>query len=277
MDLLDASVYFDDDPVYDGYTAAFLFNAQVSSFNDSRSDGATDRRRILSVGPGLSLPTRQVVQFYSDYWVVGTGTPDGFYGEVARQHFNMKRATDLMSLLTPAQALTGAAGTSVWVHKLYFKDTANGITDSEADTYWNVFIAPGEAAAKGSFFKDATGRLYRVRNDYVESEGLRICASDSLEPNAFQTVVWGTGTFDPINDTISAGTVTANAIIFETEKFYRFKFESDASLQKGDTTVFVPTILAPKQGDQFTLLGKRWRALDVQAELDCWAVHARLV
>jgi hypothetical protein len=231
---------------------------------------------VLSVGPDVVIPTRRAVQMYGDKWLVGIGTPEGFQGSVVRQYYAMKRVTDTMALLTPNQALTGAAGTSVAAHKFYFKDVVDGLTSAEVDTFWNIFVAPGEAAAKGSFFKDAGGRLYRVRNDYLPVEGLRVCQSDILEAGALLSATWSTGALNPITDTVSAGSTTVNALALETPKFYRFRFMSDPSLQKGDMAVFVPATITPKQGDVFTMGGKQWRALTVQAELDAWAVHARL-
>lgn len=275
MDLADVSTYFDDDPVYDGYTGALLFNAQVSSFDDSHSDGATSRRRVLSLAPGYAMPTRRAVQLYGDNWIVGTGTPDGFYGSVVRQHFGMKLATDLLTLLTPGQVLANAAGTQAWVHKFYFKDALDSIDNAEIDTFWNIFIAPGEPASKGSFFKDAGGRLYRVRNDYLPVEGLRVCQSDTLDVGALRSVTWQTGAYDPINDVVAAGSTVVQAVALETPKFYRFRELSDPALQKGDMAVFVPTTVTPKQGDIFAMAGVNWRAVTVQAEMDVWAIHAR--
>lgn len=277
MDLADAATFFDDDPVYDGYTGAFLFDAQVASFDDSQSDGATNRRRILSTGPAIVIPARSVVSIHGDRWLVGVSTPDGFQGDVVRKHQSMKRATDLMTLLTPGQLLTGVGGTAVYAHKYYFKDGADNLDSAEIDTFWNIFVSPGESAAKGSFFKDAENRLYRVRNDYLPVEGLRVCQSDTLDVGALQSVIWDTGAYDPINDTFGGSTTTVNGVAFDTPKFYRFRYVSDPALAKGDMAVFVPTTITPKIGEQFTMAGVKWRAMTVQAELDAWAVHARRV
>lgn len=276
MDLLKASTFFDEDPVDDGYTGDYLFHAQTASFDDSNSDGATNRRRVLSTGATTVIPARRVIEMYGDRWIVGIGTPDGFYGEVMRQHYSMKRATDLMTLLTPNQLLTAASGTAAWVHRYYFKDGSDALTSSEIDTFWNIFLSPDEPASKGTFFKDATGRLYRVRNDYLPVEGLRVCQSDSLDAGALVSAVWSTGAYDPITDTVAAGSTTVSAVMLETPKFYRFRALSDPLTERGDTAVFVPATITPKIGDTFTIAGKVWRAVIVQPEMDAWAVQARL-
>lgn len=276
MDLSDASVYFDEDPVYDGYTGTFLFKAQVASFDDAQSDGATNRRRVLSTGPGVALPTRRVVNLYGDRWLVGNSTTDGFYGEVVRQHQAMKRVTDSMTLLTPGQLLTNAAGVSLYAHKYYFSDIAGAMDSAEIDTFWNIFVAPNEPVAKGSFMKDATGRFYRVRNDYLPVEGLRVCQSDSLDVGSRMAATFAVGSYDPVQDSYGPASTPTTVIAVETPKFYRFRYMSDPALQKGDMAVFVPSTVAVKQGALFTMGGRQWRIMTVQAELDCNVIHARL-
>lgn len=275
MDLHDAATYFDDDPVVDGYTGAALFHAQSSSFDDSSSDGATARRRVLSLGPGIVMPTRRVLSLYGERWLVGNGSVDGFQGEAIRQHFVMKKATDLMALLTPGEALAAAAGTSVYVHKAYFKEVVNTLVDAEYDSQFNIFIAPGEPAAKASFFRDADGRLYHVRNDYLPVEGLRVCQSDILDTGARNDAVFDGGTVDPVTEARTGGSPTVSSIWLDMPKFYRFRAMSDDRIQPGDIAVFVPTSITPVQGQTFTLLGRKWRVVTVQAEEDCWAIHAR--
>lgn len=275
MDLHDVASFFDNDPVYDGYTGAFLFNVQAASFNDSTSDGATNRRRIFSMAPDVVIPTRRVLSLYGDRWLVGVGTPDGFGGSVIRQQFNAKRATDLVAVLTPAQALAAAVGTSAYVQKMYFKDVVNSITDSEYDAQWNVFISPTETAAKGTFLRDGSGRLYRVRNDYLPTEGLRVLQSDELDTDALQACVFDTGTKNPITEVVTAGTTALTCIQVDISKMYRFRHLSDGQIQPGDVALFIPTSLTLKQGMRFTMAGARWQVMHFQAEIDAQVAQVR--
>lgn len=275
MEIYDAARYFDRDPISDGYTAVYLFDGQCASFDDSSSDGATNRRRVLSLAPGLSLPARRVISMYGDRWVVGTGTPDGFFGQVIRQHFTMKRVTDLFAVLTPGEAVAGSVGVPSYAQKVYFKDTVNSLTDSEYDTFWNIFVSPGEAVDKGTFFKDGSNRLYRVRNSYLPTEGLRVAQSDALDVGARTTASFSTGTRDPITQNFSAGSATVNAIKMDVPKFYRFAHMSDPLNHPGDLAVFVPSSTTVRQGQTFTMDGATWTILDKQVEIDCTAIHAR--
>lgn len=275
MDIAAASTFFDDDPVSDGYTGTLLFYGQSASFDDSSSDGATNRRRVLSVGPDVIMPARRVLSLYGDRWLVGTGTPDGFQGEKVRQHFTMKRATDLAAVLTPGEALAAAAGTSAYVHKHYFKESVHTQTNADIDTFWNVFIAPGESADRGTIIRLADDTLLRARNAYLPVEGLRVLQCDQLEDGCLTTATFDTGTFDPITETRTAGGATVAALQLEPAKFFRYRHLSDPQTVKGDLIVFVPTSLTPKAGGLFTMGSATWRVVTVQADLDVWAIHAR--
>lgn len=276
MDLHDAATFFDNDPVHDGYTGAYLFDAQVASFDDSSSDGATNRRRVLSTGAAVAIPARRCISVYGDRWLVGTGTPDGFLGSPIRQHFNTKRVTDLFAVLTPGEALAAAAGTPAYAQKMFLKDTINALTDSEYDAQWNIFIAPGEPAGKGTFLRDASGRLYRVRNDYLPTEGLRILQTDELDTDAARVCTFDTGTFDPITETTTASTTAVSCIAVDTPKFFRFRHLSDERIQPGDVALFVPTSVTLKQGMTFAMSGGKWRVMAFQPEIDAYAAHVRL-
>lgn len=275
MDLFDAATFFDTDAVYDGYSGVYLFDAQVSSFDDSSSDGATNRRRVMSTGPTVVIPTRRVITLYGERWIVGVETPDGFGGEVIRQHFNTKRTTNLAALLTPGQALAGGAGTSAYIQKMYFKDTVNSLTDSEYDVLWNIFVAPSEPVSKGSFIRDEAGLLYRVRNTYLPTEGILLCQSDELDSDAVQSCSFATGTLDPVTEAITGGPTVATCIQVDLPKFFRFRHVSDQRAQPGDVAVFVPSSVTLKSGLTFTMLGATWRVQSFQPEIDAQVVHAR--
>jgi hypothetical protein len=276
MDLFDAASYFDNDRMYDGYTGAYLFDAQAASFNDASSDGATNRRRVLSTAADVVMPTRGVLLTNGDRWLVGTGTPDGFQGEVIRRHYTTKRATDLLAVLTPAQALAAAVGVAAYAQKMYFKDVVNSVTDSEYDVQWNIFMAPAESARKGYFLRDSGGRLYRVRNDYLPTEGLRILQSDELDTDAVQSCTFNTGVENVVTEVVAAGTTAVTGIQVDMPKFYRFRHLSDERIQPGDVALFLPTSLTLKQGMTFTMAGKRWQVMTFQPEMDAQAAHVRL-
>lgn len=274
MRLKAAATFFDDTPVYDGYTGAFLWKCQFSSFNDANAVGSTSTRRILSIAPGLALPARRVVKIFDDRWLVGDGNPDSWKGEQIRQSFNMKKATSLATVLTPAQACLAQAGTEAYCQQIYFKDSINSQNNADYDPFWNFFFAPGEAVGKGSFLR-AGGKVYRVRSAYLPLEDLRICQSDEVDAGPL-TAVFATGAYNSITDTVAAGSVTTSVLMMDFTKAYSYLTQASERQAAGDMNALVPaSALTPEVGKRVTISGVTWKILSKDVEGDCWLLHLR--
>jgi hypothetical protein len=274
MRLKDAAKFFDDTPVYDGYTGEFLWNCQFSSFNDANAVGSTSTRRILSIAPGLQLPARRAVKVFDDTWLVGDGNPDSWKSQPIRQSFNMKKSTALVELLTPAQACLSQAGTAVYAQAIYFKDTVNSLNNADYDPFWNYFVAPGEPLAKGSFIRDGS-RLMRVRSSYVPLEDLRIGQSDEIDIGPV-AAAFSTGAYDATTDAYAATVVNTSVVVFDFVKAYSYLTQTSDRVAAGDMNALVPAAaLTPEVGKSVTFSGAAWKVLGKVAELDCWLLHLR--
>jgi hypothetical protein len=274
MRLKDAARYFDDTPVHDGYTGEFLWRCQFSSFNDANAVGSTSTRRVLSIAPGLQLPARRVVHVFDDRWLVGDGNPDSWRGEMIRQSFNMKKATDLIEVLTPAQACLGQAGTQIYVQAIYFKDTVNSLNNADYDPFWNVFASPTEAVAKGAYLR-FSNRLLRVRSSYVPLEDLRIAQSDEVDAGPL-AAVFQTGTYNPVTDSYAAGSVATTVLMMDFTKAYAYLTKASERVAAGDMNALVAaSALTPAVGKSVTIAGVAWNILSLSAEGDAWLLHLR--
>lgn len=278
MDFIDVAQFFDDDPVYDGYTDALLFYCHTTPHDDQTSSGATSRRRTMTTIDGTTAPARGVVKVFAERWLVSGSNPDGFQGDNIRRSYSLKKSTGLMARLTPAEACLASAGTSFYAHKEYFRDNANARTESEWDVMWNIFIAPAEPVVKGTFLRQDSV-LYRARTVYPTVDGYQIAEADQFDADAAQSVTFTTaGVLNLVTDTMTATSQAVSAIQTDVQKFYEFRTQAESTQQPGDRTVFVPKAsITPKVGSQFTMLTESWRVLAVVSELDTWAVHARRV
>lgn len=276
MRLHSGAIYFDRETVYDGYNGIALFKGQVRNFNDASSTGATLRRRVLSVAPGLTVPLRRCVQLGDLHWIAGIGLTDTFQGKPIRLTYNLRVGSNLFEILAPAAACTaGAALATAYGYEEFFKDSGDNQTSSSLDTFWNIFFAPVEPVKAGSFLRVGT-RMLRVRQAYATAEELRIAEADELDEDWSQAAVFtNLGTYDPIFDTYPTTTTSVPVIQMDIFKFFRWRVEAEAQKQPGDKTVFVPKTVTPKTGATFTMNGGTWRVLAVQPEQDIWALHAR--
>jgi hypothetical protein len=275
MRLRDAARRFNDVQAYDAYTLKELFKCQFSSFDDHSADGATARRRTLNVPLEVVIPARSCVRLYDETWLVGSGTQDSFGGSVVRKHFGMKRATDLVSIATPAAVLT-STGTPVYVQKQYFKDTADTRTESDTQVSWNVFLSPAETIAEGMFI--VADVLMRVRNHYLPLEGLRIAQCDDLGPISIVTATFTeNGAYNSATDAMASVSVATSVILLDYTRLFRLATEADAAYAPGDVSILVrKAALTPVTGARLTMNSNSWRVLNTQSELDCWLLHCRI-
>lgn len=276
MKFKNVAIFFDRESIYDGYVGNLLFRAQIKNFNDASSTGATLRRRVLSVSPGTLLPDRRCLQVSGLRWLAGLGITDTFQGESVRDTYNLRVASSLFEVLTPAQACSTLPSTfKSYGYEEFFKDTQDSSSSSDYDTFWNIFFAPIEPVSAGTFLR-AGSRLLRVRQTYVNAEQLRVSESDELDAGWSQTAVFtNQGAYDPITDTYTPTTVSVQAVQMDIFKFYRWRVEAEAQRKPGDKTVFVPNTAAPTAGSTFSMSGGTWRVLAVQPERDALAIHAR--
>ena len=276
MDIFDVATHFDDTPVADGYSLAPLYLGQFASFLEASPDGNTSQRRTMSLAPGLMIPARRVVRAQDETHLVGYGTVDTFFGATIRQAFWLKRATGLFTIRTPGQAALNTGGTTAYAHMDYLKDTVNSNTDSEYDPFWDIYFAPAEGVQKGTLL-EYMGTLYRVRSTHRGIEDLVDAATDELDAGARVSVSFtSTGAYDPVTDTMAAGTTATTGILLDRYMYYELRTQADQLMKAGDKTLIVAaSAVTPVVGKPVTIAGEPWRIEQVTPEQDAYALHVR--
>ena len=277
MKLKSAARYFDNDTVTDGYTGALLFKAQFSSFEQASPDGSFQRRRVVSLAPGIAPASRRVVVVQGTRWIMGELVTDAFKDKPIRQTSAAKEATDLFTLLTPAQAALKSAGTPIYGHKQYLKDTVNSVTDSNYDPQYEVFFGITENLKAGYFLKSAQQYLH-IRSLLYVNEGYWVAVSDELATNpatdAEVTAAFA-GVYDPVTETHAAG-VTTTGIMLDMYKLYNFNTEADPRNQAGDMSLIVAkSAVTPKADQLITIAGVNWKNIKFTPYFDAWNIQLR--
>lgn len=273
-ELFDIAKHFDDTPVYDAYTGDFVFNGQFSTFNASTSDGSVNKRRVLSLAPDLEIPPRRALTFYDEQWIVGDGSVDAIYSRPIRRSYWMKRVTDSFTLLTPAQACLGSAGTVIQGYRRYLKDGVNMNTSSEYDPFWEIYTVPIEGVAKGSILRVGS-TVYRARSSFRAVDGLQLALSDQLDRDV-QSLVFYNETYNPVTDSKTHTTTTVPGLQLDAYQLWVRNTQADPKNLAGDTSLLVAkSSLTPIAGQVFTISSVKWQVLTVVSELDAWLIHAR--
>lgn len=282
MKFANVAKFFDRDPIHDGYSDVFLFNAQFASYDSSNPDGTFQRRRTLSLAPSVVVPPHRVVSCYSQRWVVGDLAPDGFYSKPVRYTASSKLATDLFEVLTPGQACSRATSSSnLYSHVDHLKDTVNSNADSEYDPQYEASFARGSAVLKGYFLK-SSGRYLYVRSCRLDASGFVVATADEIRSSlggAWDTNCEVTATFagpiNPITELPGAGTTTSG-ILLDMYKLYSYATDADELNRRGDRTLLIASMNPkPAAGQRVTINGTRWQILTCQPFMDAWCIHLK--
>ena len=270
-ELVDVAAHFDDIAVLDGYTGDKLFDAQFNTFDESSISGNVEKKRTMSVRYGTSMPARRLITMFGERWVIGGSNTDGIYNTAIRSSYWLKRSEDLMSVLTPAQALAGSGGFTAYASRMFDNDTQNNGTDSQLDPYWSVFFSTSENVATGSILKLGT-KYFRVRSMHDELSGFRLAASDELDTNPLVTVgiTQQTG-WNPITEVNSTSQVNVPGLLLNMYKLYRLGSTSDRKLNPGDMSLLTAAPIVA--GSTVMVNGVRMTVADCQPELDAYLSH----
>ena len=266
---------FDTIDTFDGYTGRFLFKTQPASFETAQPDGAISKRRVLSLAPEYTWPTRRCVRFLGETWLVGDGSMDGMFNTAVRASYWLRKSTDLVTYRTPGQAALGAGGTQAHAQREYLKDTVNGVTDAEYDPQFETFLAKTEAPVKNGYLATATN-LWRIRAVRDSLSGFLMLSSDDIGLQSVSTATFLSSTYAPATDTYTGASATAPVLVFDRSKEYWQQTEADPKHLSGDQTMVVAkSSLTPLVGQKITALGQAWRAEAVTSDNDAWSVHLR--
>lgn len=280
MRLLDAARFFDKMVCADAYAPAVSFKGQLDVFDDSKRDGATVLRRILSIAPDIALPARMTIVAASDTWLIGAGHKDSFNGTTLRAKYIIHRADGAATIKTVAQALS-TGGTPSFASRLWIKDLKEVEVSSSLFNMLNVYLAPNETVAVGNLILLA-GKLHLVRNVYLGAAGLLIAESDELPATAVASVTYTPrgGAYSPTTDTTTpSAPITANLLRTRFQDDYAYPNEAAPKYVKGDIrgSVLKSAVATPKVDDYVTLTDGDWRTVSIDDDGATWGLHLRHV
>ena len=275
MKLKNVARYYDTCPVYDGYTGAYLFKVQPSTFLESSVEGSTSARRVISLAPELTPPAHSIILILGELTLLGAGNLDEWKGSAIRRAYWTKKVTGSFSILTPAEAVLGQPGMAVYGQRQYLKDTVNLPTESEYDPFWDFYFSASLPQLKGKFIRGATS-LYRVRSDRNDVDGFLTAASDELELDPYPITFTSDGVYNPVTDSYTPSTLVVPGLMIEYYKVFERLTQADIAYQAGDMILIVAkSSTTPVANQKFVAQGTTWRILNVYTEQDAWSCHVR--
>lgn len=276
MRLATAARHFDRTLCQDTFLPSTQFYGQFDVFDDSKRDGATVVRRVLSLSPSVAIPPRRVVTVLDEQWIIGEHQDDHYRGAFLRRKYIVQRAS-AASIQSIAQAL-GTAGTVLtYASKLWVKDLKEAEVSSKLLGFFNIYLPSGETLAIGNLITVA-GRVHIVRNTFLSAAGFLVAEADELELTALTVGSYVPQTYTPATDERAAGApVALNVLRLRWQDQYAYANQAEPKYEEGDFRAIIrkADVAAAKTNDLLTLGGEPFEILAVSNEGDCWGLHLR--
>lgn len=279
MRLADAASYFDKLLCVDAFASGTTFYGQLDLFDDSKRDGATVSRRVLSVAPAVAIPSRRVITFGGEQWLIGAHESDFFQGAAIRDKWILHRASGAATIRTPAQTLASAGGTSTYAARVWVKDQKELEVSSHLTAFYNIYLPSTDVVVAGNIV-GLGGSLHIVRGVLLSVAGFTVAESDEM---GTATLVAGctykARTYTPATDVLTdAAPVTLAVLQQRFHSDYVYPNAAAPKMEPGDIkAVILKTAVTPVVDATLMISGVVWRVINVQSEdASCWALHLRL-
>jgi hypothetical protein len=275
MTLAAASSYFDRTEVFDAYSGVPLFLAQIDPYDDSKRDAMVAYRRVLSVAPGVEIPSHRCIRVFGAVYVVaGEPSIDGL-DEAHRVKYVLQSADGQFNLGTITQFLASAPAATAYGFASWTKDAKQEEESSDVANVFEVILPLGTELKPQQILWRAgvayiTTSVRRLPSDYVGATAVRL---DQTEPvNATiqaRTYNPGAGAYSP---GVSA---TAAALRVRWQSLFRYDAQLEARHQEGDFTLALPDGTVVDTSSKIAFAGMSLSVLAVNPIEGAVAVHVR--
>lgn len=276
MRLHAAATYFDKSVLTDAYTGSIVGKAQLNATDIFKLDGASVRRRLISVGPGVTPPTRMAVRLGGDVYLMGEPSADEHGGSPIRTNYVLHHTPGQATIKTLAEALGNAAGRTMWASREWNKDVADLQTSSSYFNDYHIFVAKTEAVAQENLIY-VDGQWHICHAVHPSLSGFTDAVSHEILGTVFETVDVASRTYNPLTDAWTSSTVNAKVLRVRWQEKFEYLTKGQANYERGDETIVVLKAGWPaaKASDTLTLSDGTWRVLSVRDDGLTLALHAR--
>ena len=280
MDLHQAASYFDNTVCADAYNNANKFLGQLDLYDDSKRDGVTVERRILSVAPSVTVPARRAVRIEGDVWIVGQKNIDSFQGSTIRHKYVLHQALTSGTLRTPKQKLT-TGGVPLYSAVVWIKDSKDVESSSRLFSFMNAYFAAGETVVAGDILTLGADN-YRIRNVYESAAGLQVGEASTMPRDTLQSVsysAYAAQTYNATLDTYDTVVPTVFNVLWERfQDSYHYESVAAPKYEPGDILMVIEKsqVATPQAGDTLVSQGVTWRVVSFQDDMRaCWEMQVR--
>lgn len=259
----------------DPYTVGASLYGAIRPYAEGVNSSLSTRRRVLETAADTTMFADRVLSFDGDHYVAGTDNPDVHRGVVLRRKYPILPGTSTARAGSTLQTITAAIPSrSIYSYLHFVRGSVYDYESSDVRSGFDLYHSSVESFGKGSIVF-ISPQYYRVKNvPYIDGVGFRVAELQLVE-GGLQTLSYVRATgYDPMTDTITAGTTTSvSALVEAAVTYYDHSSERHAQIEPGDMNItFKPTV-TPRAGE--TVGGYSILAVDVD-ESGCFSCHCRV-
>lgn len=273
MRLIAAARRFDRLTFADAYVPATTFLGQMDVFDDSRRDGLTVDRRILSVDPAVTMPARKTLLVDGGTWLVGDSERDYFGTEAIRHKHVLHRASEIVAVKTFAETIAASAGYSAWASRIWVKGSKEIEISSDVTSVYGVYFAEGETLAEGTLIF-MSGRWHLIQLLYSSTAGFQVALSDELPEPVRVSATFSKRVYVPSNDTYTTTPTAYSGVLVRWQSYFRYPQRGADVFKAGDRVLMVlKTDVTPVAGDKVSIGTANYVIKAILDEGLCWGTH----
>lgn len=274
MKLSSVANYFDRTQAYDAYTNRPAFKLQLDLYDDSKRDGVTVERRIISCKPTAVPPATGCLRFAGAEWILGRFHLDTFDGGAIRKKAIVQVADGLATIRSAAQALGGLAGRQAYAARAWEKSSKEIDESSEMYDIYSIFVHESVPVATGDVIL-LSDQAHLVRDVYITEAGFRSAYAEVIEDYAVADVTYKARTLNPVLETWTELPTATKAIRLRWQTWFRYDSAASARYIEGDEVFLLPFEISPRPDHLIEGFGETWRVVSNDVTRGVNAVQVR--
>lgn len=277
MTLHDVARYADTVVFTDSHGSTTFFG-QLLLFNDSTRSGPATKRRILDVGPDVTIPTRKTITeaLTGVTYIVSVPSYDYYNGTPIRAKYPVTPADGQVHIRTIGEVLANSGGTTDAYADLTYLRRVILEDQSAFEQGFDVFFSRYYSIARGTIIK-WDGKYYRTRQDSRPDEAgfTAVEVAQIYDPVKTWTFQAKGTTYNATNDNFTPPAAVTNVSVFVESAFLDFVHEALGfiKIEPGDKAVsfLKSAVAAPAVGDSIGA----YKILSVSDNSTFWTIHGR--
>lgn len=275
MRLHKAATWFDSSRLYDAYTDTLVGKGQLDPTDLFKLDGASVRRRMVSVAPETALPTRRAVRLGDSTYLIGEPSTDEWQGSPIRTKYVLHQTPGQATVKTVAEALAGAPGRTMYASREWNKAVADPQTSSNYFNDYHIFVAHTETVSPLDLIQ-IDGQWHICHAVHPSLSGFTDAVSHEILGTVFETASAESRVYDPVLDDYMSTGSSVPVLRVRWQEHFNYLTAAQETYLRGDETVFVLKAGFPaKPSDGLILSDGLWRVISVVDEGTTLALHTR--